>query len=533
MAHVQSLDALEGEDHFRLVVEHAPDGILITAPDGRFLFANPAACALLGRTEEEVLAAGRAGVVVDDGAVEPLLAERRRFGHAAGILTLRRKDGSTFLADTASTVLFTKRNEAWTCLRFRDVTEAERARRTLEILAEAGRSIGRSLDLDQTLRSLTDLVVPRIADVCTVDLYEFEGIRRVAVAHHDPRRVSAFEDVRRRTVDPAATHGVDYVVRTGKPSCVFELTEEWLRKAAGGRERFEQVRALGITSFVTVPLLMQDRVIGALTIMSDGFVPSFGSADVSLAAAIAGVAACAIDHAHRHADAIEARRLRDEVLSIVAHDLRGPLNAIQLTTEVLRRTAGAAHGRELETIRRAIRRADMLIDDLLVAAKTEAGAIPIERHDEDARTILEEVAVLHRPLAREKKLGLDVRVESDPGRVSCDRHRVVQMLSNLVANAIKFTDAGGCVTLQCTGEANRWLVRVSDTGRGIPAEELPFVFDRFWQGAHARKIGAGLGLAIARGIARAHGGLITVESCAGGTTFTIAMPKRIELEEVA
>jgi PAS domain S-box-containing protein len=534
MGLVEHLDALEGEDYFRLVVEHAPDGILITAPDGRLLAANPAACALLGRTEEEVLAAGRAGVVVEDAAFESLLAERERRGAAHGILTLRRRDGSTFLADTASTVFLTKRNEAWTSLRFRDVTETERARRALEILAEAGRSLGRSLDLDETLRSLTDLVVPRIADVCTVDLEEADGIRRAAVAHRDPSRVPDFEDVRRRTINPTATNGVDYVLRTGRPSCVFELTDEWLRIATVGRTHFEQARALGITSFVSVPLLLQSRVIGALTIMSDGRVPSFGGSDVSLAAAIAAVAASAIDNAHRHADAIEARRLRDEVLSIVAHDLRGPLNAIQLTTEVLRRTSGGAHARELETIRRAIRRADMLIEDLLVAAKAEGGAIPIERHDEDARSLLEEVAVLHRPLAREKKLHFEVVIESEPGRVSCDRHRIVQMLSNLVGNAIKFTAEGGSVTLRSQSEAARFVVSVTDTGAGIPRQELPFVFDRFWQGARAHRVGAGLGLAISQGIARAHGGIITVESeVQRGTTFTVVLPRRQELEEVA
>jgi PAS domain S-box-containing protein len=180
MVHLGSTRAsaveLERETPLRAVVEHSPDGILLTAPDGRILDANPTACALLGRTEEETCAAGRAGVVVPDDAAERLLEERRRTGCARGILTLRRKDGTTFLADLASTVFKSATGELWTSMTFRDVTESERGRRALEILADAGRILASSLDLRTTLKHLTDLVVPRLADVCTVDLVEPEGV---------------------------------------------------------------------------------------------------------------------------------------------------------------------------------------------------------------------------------------------------------------------------------------------------------------------------------------------------------------------
>jgi PAS domain S-box-containing protein len=522
MALVEEVGELVGADGWRLVVEHAPDGILLTAPDGRVLAANPAACELLGRTEREICEEGRNGLVVANEALARMLTERAQTGKTAGILTMRRKDGATFLAEAASTVFESGRGEHWTSLSFRDVTEAERGRRMLEILADAGRVLARSLDLDETLKSVTDLVVPKLADVCTVDLVEPDGIRRAAVAHRDPTRAGDIARDHRRVVKPNATNGVDYVVRTGEPSCIFELTDDWLKRATLDDAHYRQARSLGVRSFVTVPLVVETKVIGALTLMSDGGVPNFGEADLSLAQALGALAATAIDNAHRHREAIEARRLRDEVLGTVAHDLRGPLNAIQLTAAVLARRSP---GEELDTIRRAVRRADILIQDLLVAAKAESGTIPLELHDEDVQTILDEVEVLHRPLAAQKSLQLAVALEGETRAIRCDRHRVVQMLSNLVSNAIKFTPEQGSVTLRCRVEPERIVLSVVDTGAGIRPEDLPFVFDRFWQGAHSRRVGAGLGLAISQGIARAHGGDIRVESVLQrGTTFTVVLP---------
>ncbi|MGZ3422746.1 MAG: ATP-binding protein [Polyangiales bacterium] len=519
---LEQVEPVEGTDCWRLVTQHAHDGILLTTRGGRVLAANPAACALLGRTEREMCAEGRTEIVVHDDALERFLAERDRDGAATGIVSLRRKDGSIFLADAASTMFSSAGGEAWSSLRIRDVTEAERARRALELLAHAGRALSSSLDLDETLKNLTDLVVPKLADVCTVDLVEPDGIRRAAVAHRDPSRVGDFEGVRRRAMQPSSTNGVDYVVRTGEPSYVFELTDAWLESATLDRAHFEQARALGVRSFVSVPLVVGARIIGALTLMSDGGVPKFGEPDRSLAQAVGALAATAIDNAYRHSEAIEARRLRDEVLGVVAHDLRGPLNVIQLTTSLLARKSP---GTEVETIKRAVRRAEILIQDLLLAAQADSCTIPLELREESLQTILDEIEVLHRPLASEMSLQLVVALEGEARPVQCDRHRVVQMLSNLVSNAIKFTPEKGSVMLRCRAEQERLVFTVTDTGSGIPQHELPWVFDRFWQGAQARHVGAGLGLAISRGIANAHGGEIKVDSVVErGTTFTVVLP---------
>ena len=405
---------------------------------------------------------------------------------------------------------------------FRDVTERERSHQALAILADAGRVLTNSLDIQATLTNLTNLVVPRLADVCTVDLFEGDDVDRVAVAHRDRSRVKDFIQVRRPIVRDGAPGGVDHVLRTGEPSAVFDVTDEWLRKATHDEEHFQAACALGIRSFIASPLVAHGRTIGALTLMSDGQVPSFTEADLPLVRAMAERAALAIDNARRHAAAVEARQLRDEVLGIVSHDLRNPLSAIRINATILGRSQPSRH---VDAINTAVDRADRLIQDLMMAAKTESGNLVLERSLEDVGSILEEVSSLHRTLADSRAISLIVAIDGHAPPAEVDRHRIVQALSNLVANAIKFTPAGGRVELRARGEANGVVLSVSDTGPGIAKEHLPHVFDRFWQGAQAREAGAGLGLTIARGIAEAHGGTISVESRTGsGTAFTIVLP---------
>jgi PAS domain S-box-containing protein len=428
------------------------------------LAANPAACALLGRSEREICTIGRAGVAVMNEAAARFIADRKRDGRALGVLTLRRKDGTTFLAEVSSAVFADASGAPRTSMTFRDVTERERSYQALAILADAGRVLANSLDIQATLTNLTNLIVPRLADVCTVDLFEGDDVDRVAVAHRDPSRVKDFIQVRRPMVRDDTPGGVDRVLRTGEPSSVFDVTDDWLRKATHDEEHFQAARALGIRSFIASPLVAHGRTIGALTLMSDGAVPSFTEGDLPLARAMAARAALAIDNARRHATAVEARQLRDEVLGIVSHDLGNPLSVIRINATILGRSKPSHH---VDAIHTAVERADRLIQDLMMAAKTEAGSLVLERSQEDVGSILEEVSSLQRTLADSRAITLFVAIDGHAPQAEVDRHRVVQALSNLVANAIKFTQPGGRVELRARGDANGVVLSISDTGTGI------------------------------------------------------------------
>ncbi len=513
----------EDELRWRSVFDHSMDAVLLTDPVGTIFAANITACRMLGRTEEEICTVGRGGIVVMNSAALRFIAERERTGHARGVVQLRRKDGSTFLAEVSSAIFSTANGQRRTSMSFHDVTERERARQALEILADAGRVLSNSLDIQQTLDNLTHLVVPQLADVCTVDLLEHGQVRRVAASHRDPSRVGMFVGIRHPVPLEDSPGGVDRVLRTGEPSAVYEVTDDWLRSVTRDEEHFQAARRLSIRSLITTPLVARGRIIGALSLISDGGVPAFTEADLPLVGALAERAALAIDNAREHQDAVEARRLRDEVLGVVSHDLRNPLNTTVLSAAT---AARRAPNPQLDTIKRAAQRADRLIQDLLTAAQADSGGLALELEVESVASVLEEVAQLHRPIAEAQQLTLTVAAGADAGEAKLDRHRVVQLLSNLIGNALKFTPAGGRIALRAAGDERAVRFSVADTGPGISREDLPHVFDRFWQGAHAREAGAGLGLSIARSIAEAHGGSIAVESHLGeGTVFTVTLPR--------
>jgi signal transduction histidine kinase len=220
-----------------------------------------------------------------------------------------------------------------------------------------------------------------------------------------------------------------------------------------------------------------------------------------------------------------AAHARDEVLAVVSHDLRGPLHAISLASEAMRDEAPDSCKRYMDAIDRAIGRAERLISDLLDASAVENGALALARAAVNINSIVRQAAADHELAAKESGGTVRANVPKDPIMVSADRERVLQVLSNLIGNSLKHAK-GTSIDLAVEQNGNEAVISVKDSGPGIPPPELPHVFDRYWSGSRAsRRGGAGLGLAIAKGIVSAHGGDIAVESQAGqGASFRFTLP---------
>jgi signal transduction histidine kinase len=170
-----------------------------------------------------------------------------------------------------------------------------------------------------------------------------------------------------------------------------------------------------------------------------------------------------------------------------------------------------------------------LIRDLLDVSLIEAGKMGVEREPLSVRELIADTVDSQRALAASAALSLEVELEPDLPAIAGDRHRLQQVVENLVSNALKFTPHGGHITIGAARRPGEVLFWVADTGLGIPEEAVPHVFDRFWQVKRAARAGAGLGLAISRGIVEAHGGRIWVESTLGrGTVFFFTIPESPE-----
>jgi len=223
---------------------------------------------------------------------------------------------------------------------------------------------------------------------------------------------------------------------------------------------------------------------------------------------------------------IETDRLRDALVANVTHDLRTPLTAIKGAADnLLDGIAGklSADQREyVEIVRDHAARLTTTVNELLAAARIQAGQVELSPEPLDVRAAVEEIARGLEPLARERKIRIDV--QGGEARVVADREKLRRAVENLVSNAIKFTDDGGEVRIDVNAGSDGVEVAVCDTGHGIPADELPKLFERFYRGS-ARKPGTGLGLSIARNLVRLHGGDISVQSEIGrGSVFRVRLP---------
>ena len=219
-----------------------------------------------------------------------------------------------------------------------------------------------------------------------------------------------------------------------------------------------------------------------------------------------------------------AARVRDEVLGMVSHDLRSPLSAIALSANALLEGSG-----EPTVLASAIVRSSewalRIIRDLLDVTAIEAGRLTIHREPMTVRAITEMILSMFTPPAVEAGVTLTVDAAGGPLWVDADVDRVVQALGNLVGNAIKFTPRGGRVALTVSRDEDAVRFRVEDTGPGIAPDDVPRLFDRYWQADGSARGGAGLGLPIARGIADGHGGRVEVETRLGhGSAFTLVIP---------
>ncbi len=222
-----------------------------------------------------------------------------------------------------------------------------------------------------------------------------------------------------------------------------------------------------------------------------------------------------------------AIEVRERVLAVVSHDLRNPLGTIQLAMSTMPDEARADRevARRIAIAERAAKLMENLIGDLLDMATISTGTLHPVFADENAGALLREAVELFAPLASDRGITLIDHTHLDGVRVRCDRARILQVLSNLCGNAIKFCKRGDTITLRGYGEERSLIVEIEDTGPGIPAADIPHLFEQYWSTARGRQRGTGLGLYICHALVAAHGGSLTVASTVGaGTLFRIVLP---------
>lgn len=232
----------------------------------------------------------------------------------------------------------------------------------------------------------------------------------------------------------------------------------------------------------------------------------------------------------RKQELARALQVRDDVLAVVSHDLRDPLNVVAMAGSMLQQLGTMrSDPQSLEIagmLQRSVERMQRMISDLLDMATLRTGQLSIQRQANEARSLIAEAIQAHQPAARHKRIELRCELPAEALPLECDRQRLLQVFANLIGNAIKFCDAGAQVTVRLMMHADNIEVAVEDTGPGIKETDFEKLFDPYWSGGREARGGTGLGLYITRGIVEAHGGCIWAENrCGGGAALRFVLPR--------
>ncbi|MGZ3456299.1 MAG: sensor histidine kinase, partial [Polyangiales bacterium] len=434
------------ERKFSSIVSSSADAIIAIDQDQRITLFNEGATKIFGYTKEESIGAPLEMLI--PARLRPM--HRRHVEHfASGQETARRmgtrsapiiglrKNGEEFAADAAISLVRVDGNRQLT-VSVRDISEQKRIDDELALLAEMGQVlIAAGSDSERVLADAAELLVRNVADWCAVDLVHERCVRRVRLVHADPARATICEALERRPLVRGRPSAVFDAVDTRRSVLVSDVRPEYLESVAEDRTHLQLMRALETKSFMVVPLVAREQVLGTLALGSSQPSRTYGPRDLREAEQLARALALALDNARLHEALERAVRARDEVLGIVAHDLRNPLNTIILNSRLLQR----ATDQEAPTrIHRAAHRMNRLIQDLLDVSRLEAGQ-PLSIGQESVATasVIDEALQQQRPLIAEAGRTLNLDVGAAPKEVWADRARLVQVLDNLIGNAVKFS----------------------------------------------------------------------------------------------
>ena len=567
----EMIERQRAEERFRMVVETAPNAMVMIAADGQILLVNSRTESLFGYARDELVCQPISVLIADDGLhdFDPAQVPRELIGKRKngttvaieiGLSQFQSADGTFKLA---SFVDITERKRAEAALRAANAeleaknaelrrqaedrvrrmraeaakAEAEAARERSAFLAEASSILASSFDYHEMFGALARRLIPDFADCCIVDLVHEDGtVEPIVVAHKDPaleQRIREFRAAFPARMDD--TRGVAAALKSKAPVLCNHFGEKQAAAFARSSAEEEAMRHLEIRSYLVVALKARGRTLGGLCLISMAE-RRYNEADLSLVVELAERAGLAIDNIRLYAESRQAREAaeaanaaKDRFLAMLSHELRTPLSPVLHAATLLEDEACPESMRStLATIRRNVQLEARLIDDLLDLARIRNGKLQLQVEPVDAHDLLRRAVDICEADIRTRNLRLTVDLRAQHPLLEADPARIQQIFWNLISNAIKYTPSEGTITLRTEDDesAGSLKVVISDSGVGIEPDRLERIFDAFEQANSGRAGGLGLGLAICRALATFHGGRIEAHSSGTGqgATFTVTLP---------
>lgn len=522
------------EKKFRGLLEAAQDAVVIVNSHGEINFVNHQVLNWFGYEEGELTGKpievlipdrySKKHVSLRNGYLENPIA--RPMGRDLDLFG-KRKDGSEFPVNVALSPSESSEGRIVTAV-IRDITENKKHEREINFISQIGSKLTETLDVDLILNHAAELVVPDLCDCCVIRSMDKDGqFRATKIVHKYPEKIALMEEYSKaiesspevqNTINELIMKGDSFVSMGGIRSGVVSLKPEV-------QKLVEKTR---IHSFIIVPLIAKDSITGTMSFVLDDSHRSFELTDIKFFENIAHRICLSLENAKLYKDAKQAIKMREDVLSIVSHDLKNPLAYITLKTQLLNKNKNEFDekiNQFTKSISRATSQMQTLINDLLDFAKLESGTMVLDIESHHVQHLISPLIDIVTTQSAEKNISFDIKIDPDVSDIRCDADRIRQVLSNLLGNALKFTQNGGTLTLEIKKGMDHTLFKVIDNGQGINPDYLEKIFDRFWQVEKTKKQGSGLGLAICKSIVQNHRGKIWAESDEGkGSRFIFTLP---------
>jgi PAS domain S-box-containing protein len=541
----------ESEERYRELVENANDIVFTLDLEGYVTSVNKAVESITGYSQTELLGMHLSDFLTPAATesarsmTERKLAGEERTNYEVDV---RERDGRRITLEVSSRLTIhqgkpvgvqgvardiTTRRQAEEALRQADQRALSEYERLLEKVAKLAQTLGTARDLKAIfcgLKEFTLLAVP--CDGLFVSLYDpVRDVRTAVYGWGDG------EEIDTSALPPMPVNFTGPNSRAVRTNQVI-ITNDYMNETLGHPAVLVGPdNGLRPHSSLAAPMAVMGRLIGTIEVQSyeraayrDEHATAMRMAANLTAVAIENVRLLERESTAR-ASAEESNRLKDEFLATVSHELRTPLTAILGWSRMLQGTPLESDMavRAIETIKRNAKAQARIIDDILDVSRIITGNLYLELHPIEIAPVLESAINVVRPTAEAKGILIEVDLEEEPAVVPGDANRLQQVFWNLLSNAVKFTPAGGKVTVHLRQVNSKVEMEVADSGQGIAAEFLPFVFDRFRQAdstSTRQHGGLGLGLAIARHLIEIHGGSIEARSRGEGqgATFTMRLP---------
>lgn len=418
-----------------------------------------------------------------------------------------------------------------------DIEDRKKDEETQRFLAEAGEILVSSIDYRKTLQSISKLAVPYLADWCSFDIVNESGdLENLVINHRDPNLVAHAKQLHDQYLcHPEGKVGAVSVIKTGKTQVFNTISSEVLSEMAIDENQIHLAKELGDTAAMIVPVVLHDKVFGALTFVSSESGMKYDQHAVLTAEELARRVALAFDNSNLYKISQDAIEIRNDFLSIASHELNTPITSLKLQLQMVKK--GLLMGKEgnfplerfSKSVEASVKQVDRLINlitVLLDVSRIQSGKFTFNFGNFNVKDVINEVVERHKELIQNAECSLDVAGESDIN-VVWDRTRIEQVLTNLLTNAIKY--APGKIELTVKEDKNDILISVRDHGEGIDKDKLASIFDRFERATSNESVsGLGLGLFIVKQITEGHHGTVKVESKPGdGSTFSVRLPKDV------